>query len=295
MKNNKPKLKKLVILGLLALMIVGTLGALWRELQREERILALSISGIVEVDPSVFRKGPVNIERTDRLVLLLIDPESGRPVAIKYESPLVPPQTIRIGQENAMREGELRGPFLLVGITDKDGEIFKVTPGEVFGASSTPVALGTTEFKLRLNEPFRGSLTNKASSQKAPGGRGPMMGGGGDGDPKFSIAGTIVASEALKAQMAEGDRLIVLLFDPKLARPVAFRIISNATLPQRFSITLPPGARETAQKGYFLRVISDKNNDPLGSTEGEIVGRSSEPIPLGTTDLTFELDQPYRR
>ena len=256
--------------------ILGAVFALWRELSREEAELASSINGIVEVSSEAFSKGPVDIQRTDRLVLMLIDPATGRPAAIKYESPLVPPQTIRIGQENAIRGAELSGAYLLVGITDKDGEIFKVTPGEVFGQSDQPVPLGTAEFRLVLNDVYRGGLNNQTASIPHGGGgapaatQGQRAGGQGDEDPKFSISGTIKVSPAVKNTVAKEDRLIVLLFDPDLGRPAAFKIITPATLPQSFTITLPPQARENVKKGYFLRVITDKNNAPLGSAEGEL-------------------------
>jgi len=333
------KTKTLVLLGLLAVFIAALAFALLREVNREEATLATSISGVVELDGRLVANGQADVVRTDRLVLMLVDPQTQRPVALRFETPLVPPQTIRIGQADAREAGELKGPYLVVGITDKDGEIFKVTPGEVYGRTPAPVKLGTEKLQLLLNEPFRGSLFNEAgvgpmagagmpgggmggaappmvggaaggtaggaaggtaggAPGGAPGGAGPMgplMAAEGDADPRYSIAGTITVSAALQANVAPTDHLVILMFDPELARPVSFKIIPHTLLPQRFTITLPPDARASAKKGYNLRILTDKNDSPFQSAPGEVIGRSSQPVPLGTADLNFVLDQPYTR
>jgi hypothetical protein len=216
-------------------------------------------------------------------------------------SPLVPPQTIRIGQENAANGYPLKGSYLLVGITDKDGEIYRVSPGEVYGISPEPIALGSEQVKLTLDQPFRGSLFNAAPAMAARGGASsaspaampPVA--GEPPDPKYTIRGTITVTPALKDKVEQSDHLVILLFDPDQARPMAFEVVPHAILPQPFFITLPPEARAQAKPGYVLHVVTDKDDSPFHSVEGELVGRSAKPIPLGTTDLTFELDQPYVR
>jgi hypothetical protein len=318
------KTKLLVLLALLVVFIAALAYVLLREVTREEATLAQSISGVVDLDGKLAASGAADVVRTDRLVLMLVDPQTQRPVALRFVTPLVPPQTIRIGQADAREAGELKGPYLVVAITDKDGEIFKVTPGEVYGRTPAPVALGTEKLQLVLNEPFRGSLFNEAGAAapgmeglsgsmpgmamggpnppaagSAPGGSsgaGPMgPAGEGDADPRYSIAGTITVSKALAAGVAPSDRLVILLFDPQQDRPVSFKIIPHTLLPQRFTITLPPDARATAKQAYSLRILTDKNNDPFGAAPGEVIGRSSQPIPLGTADVNFVLDQPYTR
>jgi hypothetical protein len=313
------KTKTLVLIGLIVVFAVAIGLALLREVRREESTLAQSISGTVDLDPQLAASGQADVMRTDRLVLMLVDPQTQRPVALKFITPLVPPQTIRIGEADAENGAALKGPYLVVGITDKDGEIFKVTPGEVYGRSAQPVALGTKEFHLTLSEPFQGSLLNAPMAAGAPGAGGAMggpsaggapmagapMAGGPmqagpldspeQGDPKYSIAGTITVSKALAADVQPSDHIVILLFDPDNPRPVSFKIIPHALLPQRFTITLPEGARAGAKKGYNLHVLTDKDNNPFGAAPGEVVGRSSKPIPLGTTDLKFVLDQPYTR
>jgi hypothetical protein len=303
------KSKLLVLIGLIVVFAAAVAWALMREVKREEATLAKSISGVVDLQPGLAASGQADVVRTDRLVLLLVDPATKRPVAMKFITPLVPPQTIRIGQADAENGASLQGPYLVVGITDKDGEIFKVTPGEVYGRSAAPVALGTEQFHLELTEPFRGSLFNEPMAAGAPAPAGPMAQGGSyggpmaagagpldsaeDADPKFSIAGTITVSKALQSSVEPTDHIVILMFDPTQARPVAFKIIPHALLPQRFTITLPDAARVDAKKGYILHVVTDKDNNPFGAAPGELVGRSSKPVPLGTTDLNFELDQPY--
>lgn len=316
------KTKTIVIVALIVVFIAGVSWALLREVNREEAELSATINGIVEVSPDLFAQGVADVVRTDRLVMILVDPETHKPVALKFETPLVPPQTIRIGQRDAQNGQKLSGSYLLIGITDKDGEIFHVTPGEVYGRSKEPVPLGTEQFHLLLDQPFRGSLFNEpgqamagapggagpapmrggggpmaggGAGPMAGGGAGPMMGGGGDADPKFSISGTITVSKALAGTVEPSDRLIILLRDPAQMPPLAFKIIPHTLLPQHFTITLPERAREKVLPGYVLTVLTDKDNNPFGAAPGEVVGRSPKPVPLGTTDLKFELNAPYTR
>lgn len=309
------KTKTLVIAGLIVVFAVGVAIALLREVSREEATLAQTINGVVDVDPQLVASGQADIVRTDRLVLMLVDPATREPVALKFISPLVPPQTIRIGQQDARGQAPLKGPYLMVGITDKDGEIYKITPGEVYGRSPEPVALGTEQYKLVLNEPFHGSLFNEAAAAQtgphpggpppgmpggAPAGQGPMMRSAGpitgpeDVDPRYSVAGTITVTKEMASNVAPSDRLIILLFDPQQARPVAFKIIPHTLLPQRFTLTLPPEAQADPKPAYDLRVFTDKDNNPFNPAPGELAGRSEKPIPLGTMDIDFKLNEPYK-
>ncbi|MCH7477808.1 MAG: hypothetical protein IIA14_06875 [SAR324 cluster bacterium] len=284
--------------------VAGLAFALWREVAREEAQLAGSLSGVVEVAPALYAQGVADIVRTDRLALILVDPVTREAVALKFESPLVPPQTILIGQRD-VRDGEaLSGKYLLVGITDKDGEVFHVTPGEVYGRTPEPLKLGTEQVRLVLDQPFRGSLFNEVGPAARPqagaprpgaSAAGPSEGGPLEAGPQRSIRGVVRASPALAGQVATSDRLVILLFDPAQGRPVATRIIPHAFLPQAFSIGLPEGVAVTPGAGYDLRILTDKDDNPFRAAPGEIIGRSREPIPLGTEKLDFVMDTPYQR
>ena len=293
------KTKSLVIIGLIVCFFLVIGWALLREIGREERTLRTSISGVVEIAPQLFAAGLADVVRTDRLVLILVDPKTREPVLLRFDSPLVPPMNIRIGQLDAPDGITLKGPYLVVGITDKDGEIFRVTPGEVYGRSEGPIAIGTESFRLVLNQPFRGSLFNEAIAARPVRPKNasppPPKSAAVARDPRFSISGTITVTRALAGSVAPTDRLVLLMFDPDLGRPVANKIIPHTLLPQRFTISLPPGVRPNAKKSYSLRILTDKDNNPFGSAPGEVIGRSASPVPLGTTGLNFVLDQKYVR
>ena len=111
-------------------------------------------------------------------------------------------------------------------------------------------------------------------------------------DPARTISGVIQVAPNLAGNVAKTDRLIILLFDPAQGRPVANKIIDSADLPYKFSISVPPGI---SGKAFNLRVVTDKNQNPFGSAPGEVIGRSNSPIPLGTSDVRFLMDQPYIR
>jgi hypothetical protein len=302
---------KTILIIVLAITFAGLVAfALLREVEREEAKLATSITGIVDVTPELYASGQVDIVKTDRMALYLVDPATGETVALRIINPLVPPQTIDIGEENRRRGApSLEGAYLLIGITDKDGEIFKVTPGEVYGRSPQPIALGTEQVRLMLSEPFRGSLFNKppsaappaaaapagnakpdASGMRSPGRvRTPMV---PEGNAALSIRGEIRVRNDLKSMVDGKDRLVILAFDPEQDQPVASKIIPHAFLPQRFSIAVPA---EGARKAYHLRVLTDKDGQPFNPVQGELIGRSKTPIPLGTSDLVFELDSPFQQ
>lgn len=310
------KAKAWLIIAALAAFIVLIAPALWRELAREEAAVGRSVTGTVEIDPALWRSGLADVVKTDRLALYLVDPKTREPVALTFESPLVPPQTIRIGEQHARSPAGLNGELLLIGITDKDGEVFRVSPGEIYGQLPNPVTLGTERVKLVLDQPFRGSLFNTVETAGAPsrgappqmgGGAPPMMGGGGpmmsagplDGQPvdnAYAIRGEIRVAPALAENVSPSDRLVLLLFDPAQGRPVTSKIIPHTLLPQAFTLALSkdmPGVEPG--KGYDIRVVTDKDNNPFGSAAGELVGRSKEPVPLGTKGYVLELDQPYVR
>jgi hypothetical protein len=294
-----------MVVGFLAALAALVGGALWRELRRDDEQRAQSVFGVVEVASGLLASGAADIVRTDRVALFLLDPASGEPVALKFESPLVPPQNFQIGQPDALGGKPLSGEYDLIGITDKDGEVFRVTPGEVYGRGTVRVKLGMTQVRLVLDQPFRGSLSNSGqpagglAGGTADGGAGGMEGAGpnaapeGGEDPRRTIAGVVRVAPALAGSVAPADRLVVLLFDPEAGRPVATKIVPHVLLPQRFSISLPPGAPVKA--GYSLRILTDKNNSPFEPAPGEVVGRSAQPIPPGTRDVDFVLDQPYTR
>ena len=46
---------------------------------------------------------------------------------------------------------------------------------------------------------------------------------------------------------------------------------------------------------YSLRILTDKDGQPFQAAKGELIGRSKDLVPLGTTNLDFVLDSPYVR
>ena len=285
--------KKIIIIGLVLGFVVALGAVLMREISREEEKLASSISGRAEVTEQLFRTGMADIRREDRAAVFLIDPKTKEPAAMKILSPFIPPAAFDVGQENSRLE--LKGEYILVLITDKDGELFRPSPGEVYGISTEPVALGSQNVVFIVDQPFRGGLMNNAGKVHA---QAQMASNPQESTApqEFSISGTIDVTPDMKSHLEQSDRLIVLLFDPQSGRPAANIIIPEAKLPQKFSISVSSAVAEAnGGKGYYLRVVTDKNNNPFGSAPGELAGRSTETIALGTKDLKFILNTPYTR
>lgn len=300
------KRKSVAILALIGAFAVLMGYALWRELARDAEQIRSSVSGLLDVDPDLLAAGQGDIVRTDRAALILVDVATRQPVALKFESPLVPPMNFRIGQADSRDGTPLTGRYELIAISDKDGEVFRTVPGEVYGRADGTVSLGDRNVVVRLSQPFHGTLFNDVEGGAARAGTGDGVSSDmstgpaaappsatGDGPPERTVRGVVRVAPALAGNIGDGDRLIVMLFDPAAGRPAAIRIVAPLKLPQAFSISIPPG--QPLKAGYSLRILTDKDNNPFRAVPGEVVGRSSRLVTPGTRDLDFVLDQPYTR
>ena len=111
-----------------------------------------------------------------------------------------------------------------------------------------------------------------------------------------NISGTVNVKSIFRNQLDQKDRLVIMLFDKDLNRPVAIKILTNFNPPQKFSIGQSDAMQGQILKGeYSLRILTDKNEQPFQSVTGELIGRSKDLIPLGKQNLKFVLDQKYTR
>ena len=109
-----------------------------------------SIRGTITVAPELQSK--LGLE--DRLVIMLFDPQQGRPVAIKMLPSFRPPQNFSIGQTNAMGGQQLSGEYSLRILTDKNSQPFQSVPGEIIGRSQGLISLGTGDLEFELDQPY---------------------------------------------------------------------------------------------------------------------------------------------
>ncbi len=252
--------------------------ALMQELDRNELEISGSISGVIQATPQVGGA----IVKTDVAYLLLIEPETKRIAATGMINPFVPPMAFSVGQADALNGQTLSGNYQLLILTDKNADPNLPGPGELIGPLSPTYSLGKTGVEYVLDRFFEGFP--------------PELEGGVQDSAETSISGTVTIAPELRSQVEPGDRLIVLLFDPKMGRPAAFRILAGFREPQSFHIGAADAMGGGALTGpYQLRIVTDKNNQPFQSAPGEVIGRSSELIPLGTHGMEFVLDQPYVR
>jgi hypothetical protein len=250
--------------------------ALLQEMERNQKQIEGSISGVIKATPSA---GSV-IVKTDNAYLMLFEPGASYPVATKVMNPFLPPTTFFIGEEDALKP--LKSSYRLLILSDKDGNPDRPAVGEVIGTLTEPLKLGTEAFEYILDRPFQGFPKELQEARRA--------------DPQWNIAGTVNVSPAFQAQISPQDRLVIMLFDPQLGRPVAFRILENFNLPQEFRIGTMDAMPGIQLKGdYSLRILTDKNNQPFESAPGELVVRSKELLSMGTVGLSLILDSEYRR
>jgi hypothetical protein len=107
-----------------------------------------------------------------------------------------------------------------------------------------------------------------------------------------TIQGTITIHPDFAHYIAPGDRLIIKLFYPgdNLERDLKFTILSQFTLPLEFRVSptldMSHGSKWPA---YVVEVFTDKDHDILSVVPGELMARTPEPVPLGTTGVVLEL------
>ena len=267
---------KLIFLAAFAVFAGLTVYALWKEVNRGTTQLKYSISGVILSAPGVGG----GIIKTDNAHVLLFDPETLELVASKILNPFLPPLTFSVGQDDA--EQPLSGYYRLLVLTDKNGNPNRPSAGEVIGPLTSPILLGTEGVEYSVDRPFQNFPAELLVAKTDT--------------PETSISGTITVLAELQTQLDSTDRLIIMLFDPELGRPVAIKISANFKPPQKFSIGQANAMGGQALNGkYSLRILTDKNNQPFQSVPGEIIGRSTGLISLGTADLEFVLDLPYTR
>ena len=263
--------------GVLGFLTLGAY-ALLQELERNELEISGSISGVIQATPQVGG----NIVKTDVAYLLLVNPQTREVVATGMLNPFLPPMAFSVGQADVVGDRKLSGNYQLLVLTDKNANPNLPASGELIGPLSEPVALGSTGVEYVLDRPFQAFPAE--------------LRGGTQDSRETSISGQVVVAESLRSEVTQSDRLVVLLFDPQQGRPVAVRVLNGFTEPQPFRIGASDAMGGPLPAGPFqLRILTDKNNQPFQSTPGEVVGRSSELIALGTHGLQFTLDQPYTR
>ena len=115
-------------------------------------------------------------------------------------------------------------------------------------------------------------------------------------DNSLNIQGIIDVLPGLSDRIESADRMVIMLFNPSLSRPVAYRILPHFELPQHFIIGTADTMPGVELRGnLFLRILTDKNNQPFQPSPGELIFRSSDPVPLGTKNMGVLLDREYVR
>ena len=119
-------------------------------ISREKDSPEKSISGIVKASPKLSNLVSAN----DSLVIMLFDPETNRPVAVKIMDNLKLPQKFNIGHSNALGIQPLSGKFSLRILTDKNNQPFESVIGEIIGRSKKLIALGTKNIEFVMDQNY---------------------------------------------------------------------------------------------------------------------------------------------
>ena len=108
-----------------------------------------------------------------------------------------------------------------------------------------------------------------------------------------SISGTVTVAPDLARHVGPDDRLIIKLYRPSggVELDAKYQIVPSFELPLEFhaapSIDM---SGQTKFDAYVVEAFTDKNADVLAIAPGELIARTPEPVPLGTTGLRLELN-----
>ena len=110
---------------------------------------------------------------------------------------------------------------------------------------------------------------------------------------KPAISGTLSVAPDLAHHIGPNDRLIIKLYHPGsgVELDAKYQIVPRFELPLEFhaapSIDM---SGQTRFDAYVIEAFTDKNADVLAPAPGELIARTPQPVPLGTTDLRLELN-----
>ena len=109
----------------------------------------------------------------------------------------------------------------------------------------------------------------------------------------FSIEGVIDVKPELKQKLSPADRLVIKLFHPKdgIEMDAKYSIMSNFQLPLQFRVSpyiVMDGT--TRHNKYVIEVFTDKDQNVLGVADGELAGRTSGTVDLGSRGLRIILN-----
>jgi hypothetical protein len=116
--------------------------------------------------------------------------------------------------------------------------------------------------------------------------------GAGAGPPP-AISGTLSVAPDFAHHIDPDDRLIIKLYHPSagVEMDAKYQIVPRFELPLEFhaapSVDM---SGQTRFDAYVIEAFTDKNADVLAPAPGELIARTPQPVPLGTTDLQLELN-----
>ena len=111
--------------------------------------------------------------------------------------------------------------------------------------------------------------------------------------PMPAISGTLTVAPDLAHHVGPDDRLIIKLYHPRAASSWTPDIRSCRGSRCRLEFHAAPSidmSGRTKFDAYVVELFTDKNDDVLAIAPGELIARTPEPVPLGTTDLRLELN-----
>jgi hypothetical protein len=111
-------------------------------------------------------------------------------------------------------------------------------------------------------------------------------------DPGQTIQGIVTAPPEVAATLAPGDRLVIKLYHPGegVELDAKLQIVDDFDLPYGLAAVPAIDANgQTQFQSYMVEVSTDRDGDPGSVGPGELVARTSEPVPPGTQGLALEL------
>ena len=110
------------------------------------------------------------------------------------------------------------------------------------------------------------------------------------------ISGVVHVQSGLGHSLVKTDNAYIYLFEPESFRLVAGTIINPFVPPMTFQIGQQNAIDgQKLQGAYHILIVIDKDSQPSIPSPGELRGILTPPVPLGTEEYPYFLDQPFQQ
>ncbi len=257
-----------------------------------------SVSGTIRLDPKLSSEA-----RRARTMFIVLTPEGGGPpIAVQRLVRVEFPYKYVLTKDDVMVRGRSFTGRVKVRVRlDADGRVGPFVRGDFQGENAKSVSIGARDVDIVINragtaDPPEVARRGNPRKRSAPGmsetrGRTrPSVSGGGG-----TISGTVVVAPGLSKKVAGKPVLYIIARTERPGPPLAVVRIANPKFPAKFTLSkanvMIPGMPFRGKVRITARLDKDGNAGP--AQPGDIEGKTSGLVPVGSKDVVITLNKEY--